>query len=554
MRYRILLFAASLFMTTVIHAQQSDGFEREYQPIKQSLQDWDPVRGAWLSSAIPAVVNQEPIPVRTFPENVTPMEMLALVPEDTRTQIANTAQTNQNQGTDVQFWSGVNTMVSAVSCSPRRGRSYGDPHLVSFDGERFSFQTVGEFVLARNSNGRMEVQARQKPMQNDFSLNTAVAMNVNGDRVSLYAEDIPDGFGNTPVRVNGQPVEVTARHYFLPNGGIIHRTGNNYIVDWPTGESVNIRQGRTGGMSFYNVNVSIRGCSGNYTGVLGNADGIGRNDFDGTAWQTPNTIFAGNNGGNWERERSAFVTRNFADQHRVTQATSLFEYGMGQSTFTFTDRSYPRVIRTVTDLDPVQRQRAQRMCTSAGVSRADMNGCIFDNAFMNIPPTPVPPVRQPIDPETVNPVRTPITNDNPEPPVREPVRTVEPGPRIPGTSGAGTPVRTSEEVRDETRETNPNTAVPRSTREETTPTRTPTRTTPTRTPTRTTPTRSTPTRTSPTRTPTRTTPTRSTPRRATPTRTPTRTTPTRSTPTRTTPRTPTRSTPSRSPSRGGRGG
>lgn len=547
MRYRFLLFAASLFLTTVIHAQDSDGFKREYQPIKQSLQDWDAVRGAWLSDAIPAVVNQEPIPVRTFPENVTPMEMLALVPEDTRTQIANTAQTNQNRGTDAQFWSGVNNMVSSVNCTPRRGRSYGDPHLVSFDGERFSFQTVGEFVLARNDNGRMEVQTRQKPVQNDFSLNTAVAMNVNGDRVCLYAEDLPDNFRNTPLRVNGQPVEITARHYFLPNGGVVHRTGNNYVVHWPTGEGVNIRSGRTGSMSFYNVNVSIRGCSSNYSGVLGNADGIGRNDFDGTAWRTPTTIFAGNNN-NFERERSAWVTRSFADQHRVTQATSLFDYGMGQSTFTFTDRSYPRAIRTINDLDPVQRQRAQRACSNAGISRADMNGCIYDNAFMNISPVPQPPVRQPVDPETVRPVREPVTNDNPAPPVREPIRSVNETRTVQGTPGGGTPVRSADDVREDTRETNPNTAVPRPTGEESTPTRTPTRTTPTRT---------TPTRT-PTRTrPTRSTPTRTTPTRTAPSRTPTRTTPSRSTPTRSSPSrsTPSRSTPTRSsPSRGGRGG
>jgi hypothetical protein len=525
MRNIALLFTTSLFLTaTGVFAQDRSGYERDFAPISESLRDWDPVRGAWLSEAIPAVVNQEPIPVRTFPENITPIEMLALVPEDTRSQIATTAESNQNQSSNSVFWSGVHNMVRNVSCSPRKGRSYGDPHLVSFDGERFSFQTVGEFVLAKNDNGRMEVQTRQKPVGDDFSLNTAVAMNVNGDRVCLYAEDIPDNFQGIPLRVNGQPVEVTGGHYFLPNGGVVHRTGNNYIIDWPTGESVNARSGRTGGLSFYNVAVHIRGCSDNYSGVLGNADGIGRNDFDGTAWRTPTTIFAGNNNGNWERERSAFVTRNFAEQHRLTQANSLFDYAIGQSTFTFTDRSYPRVIRTVNDLDPRQRQRAERMCSDAGVPRADMNGCIFDNAYMNIPPVVEPPIREPIDPETVTPVRNPVTNTNPEPPVQNPIRSASGGDtRTPVTTSGDTrstsPVKTETDMREDTRDENSTITLPRGSGEETTPTRSPSTETPTRSKPRfTLPTRSTPTRTKSTpsvpsrsTTPTRTTPSRSTP-------------------------------------------
>jgi hypothetical protein len=592
---QILLFTASLLLTSnVIQAQNSDGFERDYQPIKNSLESWDPVRGAWLADAMPAVINQESVPVRTFPENITPMEMMALVPSDTRGEIMNIAQENRGNAQDAQFWTQMNTMVQSSACSEleatsinrrptRRARSYGDPHLVTYDGERISFQAVGEFVLTKGDEGRFEVQTRQRPVQDDFSLNTAVAMNMNGDRVCLYAEDFPDNSRHTPLRVNGQPVAITGGHYFLPNGGIVRRSGDSYMFDWPTGESVNARSGRSGGMSFYNVSVNIVPCgSAQLSGVLGNADGNGRNDFDGDAWSTPNGIFASNNN-DWERERSAFAIRNIADQHRVTQATTLFDYGMGQSTFSFTDRSYPRVVRTVNDLDPVRRQRAQRACNDAGIRGADLNGCIYDNAYLSIPPCPAPPIREPtVTPETVTPIRQPVVNTNPEPPI---VPIGEVGtPRIPGGGGSNNPG----DVRPGTTKPvdgidTPVTPLPRTpggnTGEDTKPTTgvatetpkkkrvftwgTPTTSTPTRTPTpttttptRNTPTRTTPTRTTPTRsTPTRTTPTRSTPTRSTPTRTtPTRTTPTRSTPTRSTPTrsTPTRSTPTRtSPSRGG---
>lgn len=563
----ILLFTSSVLLTSGLWAQRGDNFEENYEPITKSLNDWDPVRGQWLSEALPAVIDQKPIPVRTFPENITPMEMLALVPAETRTEIANAAQSNQSDPNDGQFWTQMNTMVQSSNCSGaqatsinrRPARSYGDPHLVSYDGERFSFQAVGEFVLTKANNSRFEVQTRQRPLQDDFSLNTAVAMNVNGDRVCLYARDYPDNNRETPLRVNGQAVTVSG-HYFLPNGGVVQRSGDSYIIDWPTGESVNARAGRTGGMPFYNVSVGIVSCNNSsYSGVLGNADGNPRNDFDGDSWDTPNTIFAGNGNDDWQQTRSVFVTRNFADGHRVTQVNSLFDYAPGQSTFTFTDRSYPRVVRTINDLDPGQRSRARQACTNAGIGAADMDGCIYDNAYLNIAPLPAPPPRQPVDPGTVRPV-TPTVNGNPEPPVRQPVILDGPTRNPTGSTGTTRPTETKA-VRGSTDlgEEDNNTAVPREPQEETRPVRStfgsstpasePVRSTPTRsTPTRSTPTRSTPTYSSPTpSTPTRSTPTRSTPTRSTPTRsTPTHSSPSRSTPSRSTP---SRSTPS--PSRGG---
>lgn len=609
---QILLFTSALFLTTTtIHAQRSDGFERDYQKVKTTLQSWDPIRGAWLAEALPAVVDQTAVPVRTFPENATPMDVMSLVPADTRNELLEVAEDNRGTGRDDQFWTQFNNIVQTSACDQleatsinrrpvTRARTYGDPHIVTYDGERISFQAVGEFVLTKADDNRFEVQTRQRPVQDDFSVNTAVAMNMNGDRVCLYAEDFPDANTAMPLRVNGQPVQVTGNQYFLPNGGIVRRSGENYIFDWPTGESVNARSGRTNGTSFYNVSVNILPCgASNLTGVLGNADGNGRNDFDSDAWSTPGGIFASNSR-NWERDRSAFAIRNLADQHRVTQATTLFDYGFGQSTFSFTDRSYPRVIRTVNDLDPVRRDRARRRCNDAGIRGADLNGCIYDNAYLNINPCPPAPVRPPVvTRDNITPIRTPVVNDNPPPvtpvtPIRnvgdpvggvapnrggtrdlkggdtKPAGTVEtPSPAHPRTSVSTTKPKVEE---------NPTTTIsssdkkPKKTRTwssssspSSTPSSsetTPTRSTPTRTTTRST-TRSTPSRSTTTRSTTRSTPTRTSPSRSTPTRTsPTRTSPSRSTPTRTSPSrsTPTRSTPSRStptrtsPSRGRVGG
>ena len=65
-------------------AQKSANFEKDYEPVRNELQNWDPVRGAWLADNLPAVVNQQPVGVRNFPENMTPHQVLALVPKPTR--------------------------------------------------------------------------------------------------------------------------------------------------------------------------------------------------------------------------------------------------------------------------------------------------------------------------------------------------------------------------------------------------------------------------------------------------------------------------------------
>src|SRR5690606_7776811 len=77
-------------------------------------------------------------------------------------------------------------------CSPcgtkTKNNSAGDVHLVTPDGLAFDFQGAGEFLLLKSSDGKIEIQTRQEPwLDSDrVTVNTAVAMNVNGDRVGIY--------------------------------------------------------------------------------------------------------------------------------------------------------------------------------------------------------------------------------------------------------------------------------------------------------------------------------------------------------------------------------
>ena len=55
-----------------------------HQRVKAELVEWDAVRGEWLAESFNAMANDQPIPDRTFPEDITPAEMYALVPSDRR--------------------------------------------------------------------------------------------------------------------------------------------------------------------------------------------------------------------------------------------------------------------------------------------------------------------------------------------------------------------------------------------------------------------------------------------------------------------------------------
>lgn len=366
--------------------------------ITKELTDWDPVRGQWLAESMQAVASNQVVPDRTFPEQFTPSEMFSQVPVDRQQIIRDRIQENQQNAapTEQQNWDRMNRFVNRPSCNLTMGRTYGDPHIKTFDGKTFSFQTVGEFVLAKSTDGNLEVQARQKPQSDEISLNTATAMNVSGDKVSIYAMDAPDGNSATPLRINGQTIFLKDEMYYLPRGGTVEDKGNNYIITWPTGEKVEAKMSTSGRMKFINISVHVYPCSSLYMGVLGNANGNPNDDFgDRGGMLASSTIFDpmgtnSRNNPNLEKEHLAYISKDFARYHRVTNQTSLFDYGFGQSTWSFTDESFPRVYLTLADLSNNDRNNAQRRCEQQGISREDMAGCIFDVGHANIAPTPRP--------------------------------------------------------------------------------------------------------------------------------------------------------------------
>jgi len=72
--------------------------------------------------------------------------------------------------------------------------------------------------------------------------------------------------------------------------------------------------------------------------------------------------------------------RQFGDSWRITPATSLFDYGPGQSTETFTNRAFPDRFPSLAGVAPAQIREATQLCQEAEIGAVFMEGCVFDIA------------------------------------------------------------------------------------------------------------------------------------------------------------------------------
>ena len=69
------LFAFLFGTSNLIAQDEASQFDKDYSAVDEELKQWDPIRGKWLSASMKAMSNNEPIPDRTFPEDLSPGEM-----------------------------------------------------------------------------------------------------------------------------------------------------------------------------------------------------------------------------------------------------------------------------------------------------------------------------------------------------------------------------------------------------------------------------------------------------------------------------------------------
>lgn len=250
--------------------------------------------------------------------------------------------------------------VSAVG-APTCGVSDGDPHLTTFDQLHYDFQAVGEFVAVRSTRrADLEIQVRQAAMENsnDVSANTAVAMLVNGDVVGLYMTR-----GEPKLQINGKAYPLSQLPVSLRGNGVIRRLETDELsVMWPDGSEALLYQiGRYG----FRLGVNLaEGRRGGVEGLLGNFDGDAGNDLRirGGSVTLPAATF------------EALYPR-FSDSWRISGQTSMFQYGDGQSTQTFTNRRLPT--RSIDANTLPNRAKAEAACSGLKDDRL-REGCMLD--------------------------------------------------------------------------------------------------------------------------------------------------------------------------------
>jgi hypothetical protein len=255
-----------------------------------------------------------------------------------------------------------NTFVSGYA------GSRGDPHHRTFDetGRGYSFQAVGEFVLARTDG--FEVQQRTAPVGDltEVSLNDVVAVRVGDQVIEVQAR-------STTFRLDGGELELSdlAREPIdLEDGGTLRREGGSVHVETGDGHAVQLRCGPTCGYVDVFLLPAERG-AGDFEGLLGDNDGDpsnDRRDRDGTVRQQPLSFEE--------------MHGSFADEWRVTAEESLFTYGPGEDIETFTDRDFPTEEVTVDTLPPAVRAAAEAVCAAAGLG--DHDAWVFDTCVLDL--------------------------------------------------------------------------------------------------------------------------------------------------------------------------
>jgi Bacterial Ig-like domain (group 3) len=266
----------------------------------------------------------------------------------------------------------------------------GDTHITTANSVRYDFQSAGEFVSLRDSNGD-EIQTRQAPVSTTFigtdaydglttcvSLNTAVAARVGEHRVTYEPNlsGVPDPRG-LQLRIDGVPIALGPYGRDLGNGGRVFKSaiGADLEIDFPDGKTLFVTPTWWDSQSKWYLNVVVT-----HLGLVSSPGGIA-GPIANDSWlpALPSGASLGPMPGPLD-DRYATLYSKFADAWRITNTNSLFDYAPGTSTETFTMRDWPPqkapcVVPNTRPVQPASEAVAEQACRRVWDMHAD---CVFD--------------------------------------------------------------------------------------------------------------------------------------------------------------------------------
>lgn len=261
------------------------------------------------------------------------------------------------------FTPGTAAPGGAASWPSRRPGSHGasahgDPHFQTWDGLFYDLQGVGEYVLVRS--GGLEIQTRTAAIEGaGVSVNAAIAARVGADRV-VFRRGEPDR-----VWINGAPRKIGGGVALA--AGDLSRESGGVVLRWKGDDSLGVVI-HADGIDAY---VALAPTPGRTMGGLLGATPDG----------DPSNDLVGRDGAVFTAPDGRALHRVYGHGWRVTAGESLFDYGPGESTATFTALDFPPWQGTVADLSPAVYADAHARCTAAGVRQAALlEACILDTA------------------------------------------------------------------------------------------------------------------------------------------------------------------------------
>ncbi len=260
---------------------------------------------------------------------------------------------------------------------PKVGTSWGDPHLLTFDGVPYDFMPVGEFVLAREIGGGIEVQARHAEVAPNLTINSAVATRVGGASVMV------DATRGQPLLIDGAPTAIDDFTAIQLGNGIVGRAGNTYTVVYPGADGIandgDERMIATVIGGRVDIRIELAGDrAGGFEGLLGNANGNPADDIalaNGQPLPRPLQFGAlyGDYLDDWRVGGAGLQALAEGEVGPLADTESLFSYepGQGPDDFYVPD-SVERVV-TLADLPLETRQAAEQAATDAGLEPGTFN-------------------------------------------------------------------------------------------------------------------------------------------------------------------------------------